>query len=104
MIALATNGSYPVGSEIQLKPPSAGHASSVLGYADFTSSDNTTLQIDNLTNITSVKITATIAKNVTTRKTKSENKMFVLKVTNTVEDLDKPKYNLDSYQHIRHSY
>tara|TARA_A200000113_G_scaffold38545_2_gene31461 strand:- start:7184 stop:14476 length:7293 start_codon:yes stop_codon:yes gene_type:complete len=95
MIALAsTNGSYPVGSEIQLKPPSAGHASNVLGYADFTSSDNTTLQIDNLTNITSVKITATIAKNVTTRKTKSENKMFVLKVTNTVEDLDRPKYNL----------
>ena len=93
-VLASTNASYPAGSEVELVTADGGAGSGDLGYAAFTSNDNTTLQVDNLTNITSVKVTATISKNVTTKKTKSENQMFVLKVTDTVEDLDQPKYNL----------
>ena len=66
----------------------------MIGYTTFTSADRTTLQVDNLTNITSVKVTATISKNVTSRKTKSGNQMFVLKVNKTIKNLDKQNYNL----------
>jgi len=93
VVALAsTNGSYPVGSEIPLLTGSSNSGS--LGYATFGSAERTTIQIENLTNITSVKITATISKNTATRKTKSSNEMFVLNVNKTVEDLVTPKFNL----------
>ena len=68
-----TNGTYPVGDQIPIDTTTSGN----LGYTTFTSADRTTIQIDNLTNITSVKVTATISKNVTARKTKSQQKMFV---------------------------
>jgi len=85
-----TNGSYPIGSEIPINTTASG----AFGYTTFTSGDRTTIQIDNLTNITSIKVTASISKNVTQRKTKSPNKMFVLKVNKTTKDLDKLNYNL----------
>ena len=85
-----SNGSYPVGAEIPIDTTNSG----ALGYTIFTSSDRTTIQIDNLTNITSVKVTASISKNVTQRKTKSPNEMFVLKVNKTIKNLDKLNYGL----------
>lgn len=65
-----------------------------VGYASFTSSDRTTLQVTNLTNITTVRLTATISKNVTSKKIKSSNKMFVLKVFKTMNDLDNQLFGL----------
>jgi len=89
-VLASTNSSYPVGSQIPIDTTNSGN----LGYTIFTSSDRTTIQINNLTSITSIKVTATISKNVTQRKTKSSQKMFVLKVIRTIQDLDKQNYNL----------
>ena len=89
-VLAGSNATHPVGDQITIDTINTG----ALGYTTFTSSDRTTLQINNLTNITSVKVTATVSKNVTARKTKSGNKMFVLKVNKTVENLDKQNYSL----------
>ena len=89
-VLASTNGTYPVGDQIPIITSGSGN----LGYTSFTSADRTTIQIDNLTNITSVKVTASISKNVTQRKTKSAQKMFVLKVNKTTLNLDKQNYNL----------
>ncbi len=89
-VLASTNGTYPVGDQIPIDTTNTG----ALGYTTFTSSDRTTLQMDNLTNITSVKVTASISKNVTTKKTKSPQKMFVLKANKTINNLDKQNYNL----------
>jgi len=94
-VLAGSNGTYPVGDQIEINTTNSGS----IGYSTFTSADRTTLQIDNLTNITSVKVTASISKNVTTRKTKSEQEMFVLKVDKTTQDLDKQNYGL-VYTHL----
>jgi len=91
----STDPTYTVGSQIPVNTTNSGS----IGYATFTSNDRTTLQIDNLTNITSVKVTASVSKNVTTRKTKASTEMFVLKVDKTTENLDKQNYGL-AYTHI----
>ena len=85
-----SNADYPVGAIIPIDTTNTG----ALGYTNFTSSDRTTIQINNLANITTIKVTATISKNVTQRKTKSSQKMFVLKVNRTIKNLDKQNYNL----------
>ena len=86
-----TGSSYSVGDEIALNTSNSGS----FGYVFFpNATERTTLQIDNLTNIDSIKVTASISKNVAVRKTKSGNQMFVMKVNKTIENLDKPKYNL----------
>lgn len=85
-----SNGSYPAGSTIPIDTVTSGN----FGYTNFTSADRTTIQINNLTNITAIKVTGTISKNVTQRKTKSSQKMFVLKVNRTIKNLDKQNYNL----------
>ena len=89
-VLAGSNSTHPVGDQITINTTSSG----AIGYTTFTSADRTTLQIENLTNITSIKVTATISKNVTARKTKSGNQMFVLKVNKTIKDLDKQNYNL----------
>ena len=89
-VMAGSNGTYPVGDQIPIQTTASGN----IGYTTFTSADRTTLQIDNLTNITSIKVTATISKNVTTRKTKSSQQMFVLKVNKTIQNLDKLNYGL----------
>ncbi|MEC8552581.1 MAG: hypothetical protein VXY93_18955, partial [Pseudomonadota bacterium] len=89
-VLAGSNATHPVGDQITINTTNSG----AIGYTTFTSSDRTTLQIENLTSITSIKVTATISKNVTTRKTKSGNQMFVLKVNKTTQDLDKQNYNL----------
>ena len=89
-VLAGTNSTHPVGDQITIDTSTPGN----LGYTSFTSADRTTSHIDNLTNITSVKVTATISKNVTVRKTKSGNQMFVLKVNKTTKNLDKQNYNL----------
>jgi hypothetical protein len=94
-VLASSNGTYPVGDQIPIDITTSGN----LGYTNFTSADRTTIQINNLTNITSIKVTATISKNVTQRKTKSSQKMFVMKVIKTIQNLDKQNYNL-SYLNI----
>jgi len=94
-VLAGTNSTHPVGDQITIDTTNTG----VIGYSFFTSTDRTTLQIDNLTNVTSVKVTATISKNVTVRKTKSGNQMFVLKVNKTTKNIDKQNYNL-TYSNI----
>jgi hypothetical protein len=89
-VLAGTNSTHPVGDQITINTTNSG----AVGYTTFTSNDRTTLQIENLTNITSVKVTATVSKNVATRKTKSGNEMFVLKVIKTTKNLDKQNYNL----------
>ena len=91
-VLASTNPTYPAGDQIPIitDPNNSGD----FGYTTFTSSDRTTLQIDNLTNVTSVKVTASISKNVTVKKTKSPNRMFVMKVQNTLYNNDKQNYNL----------
>ena len=89
-VLAGSNSTHPVGDQITINTTSSG----AIGYTTFTSADRTTLQVDNLTSITSVKVTATISKNVTSRKTKSGNQMFVLKVNKTIKNLDKQNYNL----------
>ena len=66
-VLAGSNSTHPVGDQIPIDTTTSGN----LGYTTFTSSDRTTIQMDNLTNITSVKVTASISKNVTQRKTKS---------------------------------
>ena len=89
-VLAGTNGTHPVGDQILIDTTTSGN----LGYTSFTSADRTTIQINNLANITSIKVTATISKNVTTRKTKSGNQMFVMKVNKTIKNLDKQNYGL----------
>ena len=89
-VLAGSNSTHPVGDQIPIVTSGSGN----LGYTTFTSSDRTTIQMDNLSNITSVKVTASISKNVTQRKTKSSQKMFVLKVNKTTLNLDKQNYNL----------
>jgi len=88
-VLASTNGSYPVGTNIPLDTTNAGN----IGYGSL-NVDRTTLTIENLTNITSCKITASVSKNVTTRKTKASNEMFVLKVDKTITNSDKQNYGL----------
>ena len=85
-----TNGTHPVGDQLPIDTSNTG----ALGYTTFTSADRTTIQIDNLTNITSIKVTATVSKNVTARKTKAAQKMFVMKVNKTISNKDKLNYGL----------
>ena len=89
-VLAGTNTTHPVGDQILIDTTTTGN----LGYTSFTSADRTTIQINNLTNITSIKVTATISKNVTTRKTKSGQQMFVMKVNKTISNLDKQNYGL----------
>ena len=91
-VLASTNGSYPAGSQIELLTDASQTLD--LGYAYFTSADRTTLQVDNLTNITSVKLTASISRNVVSKKLKTLSKMFVLNVTKTIEDKDVQRYGL----------
>lgn len=91
-VLASSNSNYPVGSQIELLTDPADSAE--VGYATFTSLDRTTLNIDNLTNITSVKLTATISKNVVNKKLKTVSKMFVLKVNKTLSDKDTQRYGL----------
>ena len=78
-VLAGTNSTHPVGDQILIDTTNSGN----VGYTTFTSADRTTIQIVNLTNITSIKVTATISKNVTARKTKSGQQMVVLKVNKT---------------------
>ena len=89
-VLAGTNSTHPVGDQILIDTTNSGN----LGYTTFTSADRTTIQIVNLTNITSIKVTATISKNVTARKTKSGQQMFVMKVNKTTSNLDKQNYGL----------
>ena len=89
-VLAGTNSTHPVGDQLAINTTNSGS----VGYCTFTTSDRTTLSIANLTNITSIKVTATVSKNVTTKKTKSMKEMFVLKVNKTIRSLDKPQYGL----------
>ena len=89
-VLASSNSDHPVGDQIPIETENSGD----LGYTTFTSADRTTIQIDNLTNITSIKVTASISKNVTQRKTKSPQQMFVMKANKTVTNSDKIKYGL----------
>jgi len=89
-VLAGTSGTHAVGDQVTVDTTNTG----AVGYTSFTTADRTTLQVDNLTNITAVKVTATISKNITTRKTKSPVEMFVLKVNKTTANLDKQNYNL----------
>ena len=93
-VLASTNGSYPVGSNIPVETVTTNQ----IGYSTL-NVDRTTLTIDNLTNITSCKITASVSKNVTTRKTKASNEMFILKVDKTITNSDKQNYGL-AYSNI----
>ncbi|BCU95656.1 MAG: hypothetical protein CM15mV10_0280 [uncultured marine virus] len=91
-----TSSAYPVGAQIPIDTVNTG----AIGYTTFTSADRTTIQITNLDvtgdagAITAVKVTASVSKNVTAKKTKSPYNMFVLKVNQTVQNLDKQNYGL----------
>ena len=86
-----TNGTYPIGDQLPVDTVNSGQ----IGYTTFADpSTKTTLNIANLTNITSVKVTASISKNVTAKKSKSPTNMFVMKVNQSVHDLDKMQYGL----------
>tara|TARA_R100000008_G_scaffold86394_1_gene79305 strand:+ start:563 stop:7789 length:7227 start_codon:yes stop_codon:yes gene_type:complete len=89
-VLAGSNSTHPVGDQLAINTTNSGS----VGYCTFTTSDRTTLSIANLTNITSIKVTATVSKNVTTKKTKSMKEMFVLKVNKTIRSLDKPQYGL----------
>ena len=91
-VLASSNGTYPVGSQIELLTDASDAAE--LGYAYFTDNDRTTIQVNNLTNITSVKLTTTLSRNVVSKKLKTLSKMFVTKVVKTIEDKDVPLYGL----------
>lgn len=91
-VLASSNGSYPVGSQIELLTDLSQALD--LGYAYFTSNERTTLQVDNLTGISSVKLTASISRNVATKKLKTLSKMFVMKVVKTIEQKDVQNYGL----------
>ena len=67
-VLAGTNSTHPVGDQVPLLT-GAGNSGN-LGYTTL-SGDQATLSFANLTNITSVKVTATISKNVTLKKTKT---------------------------------
>ena len=86
-----TNGTYPIGDQLPVDTIGSGN----IGYTTFADpSTKTTLNIANLTNITSVKVTASISKNVTAKKSKSPTNMFVMKVNQSQQDLVKMNYGL----------
>ena len=89
-VLASSNSTYPVGDQIPIQTTN----SSAIGYTTFTSPDRTTIQVDNLTQITSIKVTATLSKDSTQRKTKSPAKMFVMKVNKTIANKAKQNYNL----------
>ena len=91
-----TNGTYPVGSNVPILTGISNAAN--IGYTTL-NAEQTTITIANLTNITSVKITASISKNVTEKKTKTLQKMWCHKVVRTIEDRDKQLYGL-AYSNI----
>ena len=95
-VLASSNSDHPVGDQIPIET----ETSSALGYTTFTSADRTTIQIDNLTNITSIKVTASISKNVTQRKTKSPQQMFVMKANKTVTNSDKQQYGLNLFWNL----
>ena len=89
-ILASTNTTYPAGDVVPIDTTNTGN----FGYTTFTSADRTTIQINNLTNVTSIKVTATLSKNVVQKKTKSPQKMFILKVNRTLQNLDQQNYQL----------
>ena len=95
-VLAGSNGTYPVGSHVPILTGVSN--ASTIGYTTL-NADQNTITIANLTNITSVKITATISKNVTEKKTKTLQKMWCHKVVRTIEDRDRPLYNL-AYSNI----
>ena len=88
-VLAGSNSTHPVGDQVTINTTNTG----AVGYTSLATGLNT-INIDNLTNITSVKVTATISKNVTTKKTKAGQQMFVLKVNKTIENLDKQNFGL----------
>ena len=86
----STNPARAAGKQLAIDTENTG----AFCYTTFSSSDRTTLEIRNLTNITSVKVTATISKDFTQRKTKSPSQMFVVKVDKTVVNNVKQNYGL----------
>ena len=88
-VLAGSNSTHPVGDQVTINTTS----SSAVGYTT-RATGLSTLNIENLTNITSIKVTATISKNVTTKKTKAGQQMFVLKVNKTIENLDKQNFGL----------
>ena len=88
-VLAGSNSTHPVGDQVTINTTS----SSAVGYTT-RATGLSTLNIENLTNITSIKVTAKISKNVTTKKTKAGQQMFVLKVNKTIENLDKQNFGL----------
>jgi len=88
-VLAGSNSTHPVGDQVTINTTN----SSAVGYTT-RATGLSTLNIENLTNITSIKVTATISKNVTTKKTKAGQQMFVLKVNKTIENLDKQNFGL----------
>ena len=87
-------GSSPAvadGGKVEIKTGSSNSAA--VGYCTV-SSDQQTLTIANLTDITEVQLTASISKNVAVKKTKSLQKMFIFKVNKTTQDNEKQLYGL----------
>ena len=95
-VLAGSNSTYPVGSNVPILTGISNAAN--IGYTTLNAEQNT-ITISNLTNITSVKITASISKNVTEKKTKTLQKMWCHKVVRTIEDRDRQLYGL-AYSNI----
>jgi hypothetical protein len=89
--------SYAVGNVIPLQTALSGSA----GYATFNTSGTprSTISVSNLVGITSVRLIASISKNVVTEKIKNSNKMTVWKVNRTSKLSDQIPFGL-SYTNL----
>ena len=97
----ATSGNESlIGTHISLNDVGAGGSvsgASPAGDAQIT--NGITLTVATGTNVTSVKLTATVSKNVVQKKIKTLRKMAVNKIHRTTENKDTPLFGL-SYSHL----
>jgi len=90
--AVAGGSSYAVGDVIRVQNTSSGAA----GYATFntTGTPRSTVTISNLVGITSVRLLASVSRNVVIEKIKNANKMTVWKVNRTSKQSDQIPFGL----------
>ena len=87
---LDSTTSSEIGDQIELNTTGSGSY-----QVAFTNAEQTNIEFTAFGNVTKIRVTATVSKNVGTRKTKTGNEMFVLKVNKTIKNgYETPLYGL----------
>lgn len=85
---LDSTNAAEIGDQIELNTTGSGS-----NQVAFTNAEQTNIEFSSFGTITKLRVTTTVSKNVGTRKTKTGNQMFVLKVNKTIRN----SYELSQY-------